>query len=67
MNCLISWFHLIYAQTPYQRKLIELSLLTPGEIEWLNTYHSKCRDILAPFMDEAEVLWLRRATEPVSA
>lgn len=56
-----------HVQAPYQKKLIDLSLLTPEEMEWLNTYHSKCQDILAPYLDGAEMSWLRRATEPVGA
>lgn len=52
-------------QAPYQRKLMDLSLLTPEELEWVNSYHSNCRDVLAPYMDEHEMAWLRRATEPV--
>ncbi|GKU94577.1 hypothetical protein SLEP1_g8049 [Rubroshorea leprosula] len=61
----LSFEHITWA--PYQSKLIELSLLTPEEIEWLNSYHAKCRDILAPFMNENEMAWLKKATEPVSA
>ncbi|KAI5319510.1 PREDICTED: probable Xaa-Pro aminopeptidase [Prunus dulcis] len=57
--------HITWA--PYQRKLIDLSLLAPEELEWLNTYHSKCRDILAPYVDESEKAWLKKATEPISA
>ncbi|MBA0779567.1 hypothetical protein Gotri_003813, partial [Gossypium trilobum] len=61
----LSFEHITWA--PYQIKLIDLSLLTPEEIEWLNTYHSKCREILAPSMDKNELGWLKKATEPVSA
>ncbi|MBA0731143.1 hypothetical protein Golax_020326 [Gossypium laxum] len=61
----LSFEHITWA--PYQIKLIDLSLLTPEEIEWLNTYHSKCREILAPSMDKNELDWLKKATEPVSA
>lgn len=53
-------------QAPYQTKLIDLSLLIPEEINWLNSYHSKCRDILAPYLDEAENAWLKKATEPIA-
>lgn len=60
----LAFDHITWA--PYQRKLIDLSLLVPEEIEWLNTYHSKCRDILAPFLDESEMTWLKKATEPVA-
>lgn len=53
-------------QAPYQIKLIDFNLLTPEDLSWLNTYHSKCRDILAPYLDESEKAWLKKATEPVS-
>ena len=52
-------------QAPYQTKLIDFSLLVPEEIEWLNNYHSKCSDILAPYLDESEKAWLKKATQPV--
>ncbi|KAG8481627.1 hypothetical protein CXB51_026475 [Gossypium anomalum] len=54
----LSFEHITWA--PYQIKLIDLSLLTPEEIEWLNTYHSKCREILAPSMDKNELDWLKK-------
>ncbi|WCJ30965.1 aminopeptidase P1 [Euphorbia peplus] len=57
--------HITWA--PYQNKLIDVSLLVPEEINWLNTYHSRCRDILGPYLDESEKAWLKKATEPVSA
>lgn len=56
--------HITWA--PYQKKLIDLSILTPEEIEWLNSYHLKCRDILAPHLNGTEKAWLSKATEPVS-
>lgn len=55
-----------YFQAPYQRKLIDFSLLTPEEVDWLNGYHSKCRDILDPYLNESEKAWLKKATEPAS-
>ncbi|CAI0420162.1 unnamed protein product [Linum tenue] len=56
--------HITWA--PYQRKLIDVSLLVPEEIEWLNTYHSRCSEILAPYLNENERSWLSKATEPVT-
>ncbi|KAK7309275.1 hypothetical protein RJT34_05853 [Clitoria ternatea] len=61
----LSFEHITWA--PYQTKLIDLNLLSPDEINWLNSYHSKCRDILAPCLDEVENAWLKKATEPVGA
>ncbi|KAL5557239.1 hypothetical protein UlMin_039475 [Ulmus minor] len=60
----LSFEHITWA--PYQRKLIDLSLVTPEELNWLNSYHSKCKDILAPYLDESEKAWLSKATEPIS-
>ncbi|GAB2279191.1 actin patch protein [Dionaea muscipula] len=57
--------HITWA--PYQRKLMDLNLLSLEEVRWVNTYHSQCRDILAPYLDETEMAWLKRATEPISA
>jgi len=54
-------------QAPYQSKLIDLKLLSPEEINWVNSYHSTCRDILAPYLDEVEKGWLKKATEPIGA
>ncbi|MCL7034223.1 hypothetical protein MKW94_002893 [Papaver nudicaule] len=60
----LSFEHITWA--PYQIKMMDTSMLVPDEIEWVNTYHSKCRKILAPFLDESEMAWLMKATEPVS-
>ncbi|XP_073293768.1 aminopeptidase P1-like isoform X1 [Primulina huaijiensis] len=57
--------HITWA--PYQSKLIDVSLLVPEEIEWLNNYHSRCREILAPYLNTSEIEWLRKATEPIVA
>lgn len=56
--------HITWA--PYQRKLIDLNLLTPEEVKWVNSYHSKCCELLAPYMDESEMAWLKKATEPIN-
>ncbi|KAK7367443.1 hypothetical protein VNO80_09455 [Phaseolus coccineus] len=61
----LSFEHITWA--PYQAKLIDLKLLSPDEINWLNSYHSTCRDILAPYLDEVESAWLKKATEPIGA
>ncbi|KAF9620271.1 hypothetical protein IFM89_011006 [Coptis chinensis] len=61
----LSFEHITWA--PYQKKLMDVSLLAPDEIEWVNTYHSRCKEILAPYLDESEMAWLKRATEPVTA
>ncbi|KAL5987100.1 hypothetical protein ACLOJK_041096 [Asimina triloba] len=52
---------------PYQKKLMDVSLLTPEELQWVNEYHSACRKALSPYMDERESAWLIKATESIGA
>lgn len=59
----LSFEHITWA--PYQTKMIDLTLLGPEEINWLNIYHGRCRDVLAPYLDESEMAWLNKATEPI--
>lgn len=61
----LSFEHITWA--PYQKKLIDVNHLVPEEVEWLNSYHSRCRDILAPHLNTSEMEWLKKATEPISA
>ena len=49
-------------------RLVETALLTDAELAWLNAYHAKVWDEIAPLLaGEADVLdWLRQATQPIS-
>ncbi|KAF2911156.1 hypothetical protein DAI22_11g156600 [Oryza sativa Japonica Group] len=60
----LAFEHITWA--PYQTKLIDTTLLTPAEIEWVNAYHADCRKILQPYLNEQEKEWLRKATEPIA-
>ncbi|XP_074604675.1 aminopeptidase P isoform X2 [Brevipalpus obovatus] len=54
---------------PIQTKLLEPSLLTPEEIEWLDTYHQSCRDVVGKVLQEqgrsAAYQWLMKETQPI--
>ncbi|ACI99426.1 aminopeptidase P family protein [Rhodospirillum centenum] len=50
---------------PIDRRLVEPSLLTPAERDWLNGYHARVRQEIGPRLDDATRGWLERATEPV--
>ena len=43
---------------PIDRRLIEASLMTAEEIAWLDAYHVRVRDTLAPLLDEPTRAWL---------
>ena len=52
---------------PIDRRLIEPALMTQDEIAWLDTYHARVRDMLAPLLDEPTRAWLNGACAPLKS
>ena len=51
---------------PIDTKLIDMQMMTPTEIEWLNNYHQNVEKTLSPLLaDEADRLWLTNACKPL--
>ncbi|MGB7369840.1 aminopeptidase P family protein [Erythrobacter sp.] len=50
---------------PLDRRLIDKSLLTQTEIEWVDAYHRQVREILAPQLDGEDRAWVERETKPL--
>jgi len=50
---------------PIDRNLIDKSLLTTSEIEWLNSYHQRVYMELADSLNDEEKTWLHKATRPI--
>ncbi len=50
---------------PYERALIEPSLLSPQEIDWIDAYHARVLANLAPEADPETRSWLEAATAPL--
>jgi Xaa-Pro aminopeptidase len=50
---------------PIDRNAIEPALMSDEEINWLDTYHARVRDVLTPLVDPATAAWLAAATEPL--
>lgn len=50
---------------PYCRKLIEVSLLSHDEINWLNAYHHHVFEMLNDQLDSEAQAWLQAATSPI--
>ena len=48
---------------PYERKLINLSLLSKEEISWINDYHKRVYQLLHSELDAEEDAWLKNVTE----
>ena len=51
---------------PYDRRLIRPDLLAPEERAWIDAYHARVRDTLAPLVDAETRVWLDRATAPLA-
>jgi Xaa-Pro aminopeptidase len=50
---------------PIDRNAIEPALLTPAEIAWLDAYHRRVRETIAPLVDPDTAAWLADATRPL--
>ncbi len=50
---------------PIDQTLIDKSLLSGKEIDWLNQYHQRVRDELSPLLDDSETAWLTEKTQPL--
>lgn len=50
---------------PIDRRLIDKSLFTQEEIDWLNRYHASVREKLSGHLKDAERKWLEAATAPL--
>lgn len=48
---------------PYDRKLIDKSLLTKDEIAWVDSYHKRVRETLKPLVDKDTAKWLADVTK----
>lgn len=56
---------------PYDRNLIDVSLLSPEQLQYLNRYYQTIRENIGPELQRRQLLeefaWLERHTEPLSA
>mmetsp|Transcript_1596 Transcript_1596/g.5724 ORF Transcript_1596/g.5724 Transcript_1596/m.5724 type:complete len:909 (-) Transcript_1596:993-3719(-) len=50
---------------PFQRKMIDVKMLTPTEIAWINKYHRDVRERILPRVNGEEAEWLTRNTAPL--
>lgn len=50
---------------PIDTAPIDLTMLMPEELAWLNEYHAKVYAELAPYLDEEEKKWLENATKTI--
>lgn len=51
---------------PFDREAIVPELMTERELQWLNEYHRKVYETLAPHLQEEELIWLHEMTAEIS-
>ena len=51
---------------PIDRRLIDTTMLTRDELDWLNLYHDRVRETVGPLVDEQTRKWLESATAPLA-
>jgi Xaa-Pro aminopeptidase len=50
---------------PIDRRLIDAAMLTEKERAWVDSYHERVRDMIAPLVDADTRKWLKDATQPL--
>ena len=50
---------------PFDISLIDLSILSEQEIQWINSYHESTKAKLAPFLKKKELDWLKASTRAI--
>lgn len=48
---------------PIDTAPVDVDMLLPEELNWLNSYHAEVYAKLAPYLDEEEKIWLKNATK----
>lgn len=48
---------------PFDLKLFDKTIMTPEEIEWVNNYHTRVREAIAPHLEGADLQFLISSTE----
>lgn len=51
---------------PIDLSLVDVALMTDAEMEWLNRYHLRVFEKIAPLLDDETTRWLRTATRPIT-
>jgi Xaa-Pro aminopeptidase len=53
--------------SPIDRRLIDLRMLTAKERAWLDSYHGRVHEVIAPLLDAPTRAWLEQATRPLTS
>jgi Xaa-Pro aminopeptidase len=51
---------------PYDRRLIDVGLMTADEIDWIDSYHARVAETIGPNLDKDSAAWLAAATRALT-
>ena len=57
----------VLTMVPFDNRLLNLSMLSPAEVAWVDAYHARVNKVLSPLLQGAEKDWMQRATLPLAA
>ena len=57
----------ILTLAPIDRSLIDVDLLTPAEVAWVDAYHARVLSEIGPQLDDGDRVWLKDATRTLGA
>ncbi|MBE9539137.1 MAG: aminopeptidase P family protein [Proteobacteria bacterium] len=57
----------VLTMVPFDNRLLDVSMLTPAEVTWVDAYHARVNTVLNPLLQGAEKDWMQRATSPLVA
>jgi Xaa-Pro aminopeptidase len=52
---------------PFDTRLLDISLMTAAEINWLDDYHQRVLQTVGPLLEGDDLAWITHATLPVQA
>ncbi|HZX83623.1 MAG TPA: M24B family metallopeptidase, partial [Reyranella sp.] len=52
---------------PFDRRVLDLSLMTGDEIDWLDAYHARVLGEIGPLVEDSVLDWLKAATAPLKS
>lgn len=58
--------HDVLTLVPFDVRGLDLALMSPEEIDWLNAYHKRVYDTIAPRLTAEEADWLAEKSAPIS-
>ena len=50
---------------PIDRRLVVPEMLSAAELDWLNAYHARVREMIGPELGPADRRWLEQATAAI--